>query len=171
MSTEKVELPEEEDDASWGERLAAVAGAWRALAQTRLAIFREEFAEKATFAGRGLGAILLAGALGVGALLLLAALLAAVLAKLFGSAVLGILGAMVLYGAGAAGAGWFGWKSLSRVRPLEFPAVSEELSRDWKAVSASLSEEEEPAAPGAVRRSGTEEDVEDLEQRFRAGEE
>ena len=169
MSTKKAELPGEEDEAGWRGRMAAVGAAWRALAQTRLAILREEASEKAVFAARGLAGVVIAAALGVGALLLLAALLAALLAQLFGNVALGILGAMVLYAAGAAAAGWFGWKALSRVRPLEFPAFTQELSRDWDAVSASLSEDEPEAAAG--RATAAQEAVEDLEERFRAGEE
>lgn len=171
MTTKRAELPGEEDEAGWRERIAAVVAAWRSLAQTRLAIFREELAEKASFASRGLLAAAVAGALGVGALLLLAGLLSALLAQLFGNVALGILGALVLYGAGAAAAGWIGWKALARVAPLDFPAVTEELSRDWKAVHASLSEQVEPDAAATPSARGAEKDTEDLEERFRAGEE
>ena len=50
MSAEQSELPGEESERSWGERIAGVAEAWRTLAQTRLAIFREELSEKLSFA-------------------------------------------------------------------------------------------------------------------------
>ena len=79
--------------------------------------------------------------------------------------VLGILVAVVLYAAGAVGAAWFAFRSLARVRPLEFPAVSEELARDWQAVADSLSPEPEPDAED----DGPDEPIDDIEERFRAG--
>jgi membrane protein implicated in regulation of membrane protease activity len=170
MKDETAGLPEEDEEKSWRARLSAVADASRSLGRTRLAIFREEFSGKAAFAARGLAGVALAGALGVGALLLIAALIAALFAKLFGSAVLGILAALVLYAALCAAAAWYGWKALSRVRPGEFPATAEELSRDWEAIRSSVAPEAEPE--GDLPPEGEppdEEAVEDLEQRLRGG--
>jgi Putative Actinobacterial Holin-X, holin superfamily III len=169
MSVEQAELPGEDDQRSWRERLANAAAAGRTLVATRLEIFREEAAAKAVFAAKGLVGFVIAATLAVGALLLAAALLAAVLAKLTHSVVLGILFAVVLYGAGAAVAGWLGWKSLSKVRPFEFPAVSGEIARDVAAISEALAppEEWDEAAP----RPGDEADVADLEERLRRGSE
>jgi hypothetical protein len=100
---------------------------------------------------------------------LLAALLAALLAGLFKSVVLGILGAVIVYGAGAAVAAVVGWRALERVRPLEFPAVAEELARDWQAVEASLSPESGPEAGRGREDDGPEAPIDDIEERFRAG--
>ncbi len=138
MSTEREELPEEEEARSWTERAAALAASARVLLETRLAIFEEEFSGKASLLGKGLGAIAVAAALGVGALMLLAALLAAILARLFGSAPLGILGAMLIYAAGAALVGRAGWKAISGVKPKDFPATTSELARDWDAIRESF---------------------------------
>jgi len=165
MSTEEAELPGEEDERGWRERFAQVSAAGRPLLATRLEILREELAGKAIFAGKGLIASVVAAALAIGALLLLAALLAAVLAGLLKSVVLGILVAIVLYAAGAVAAGWFAFQSLARVRPLEFPAVTEELARDWQAVAASLSPEPEPDEDD----DGPDAPIDDIEERFRAG--
>lgn len=167
MSTEEAELPGEEDERGWRERFGEVTAAGRTLLATRLAILREELAGKAAFAARGLVAVVIAAALGIGALLLLAALLAALLAGLFKSVVLGILAAVIVYGVGALVAAWFGWQALARVRPLEFPAVTEELARDWQAVAASLAPEPESDSGG----DGPAEPIDDIEERFRAGEE
>ena len=170
MKDETAGLPEEDEERTWRARLSAVAGASRSLGQTRLAIFREELSGKAAFTARGLAGVALAGALGVGALLLFAALVAALFAKLFGSAVLGILAALVLYAALCAAAGWFGWKALSRVRPGEFPATAEELGRDWEAIRSSLAPEAEPEDD--LEPEGgppDEEEIEDLEKRLRGG--
>lgn len=168
MSVEQAELPGEDEQRSWRERLGEAATAGRALVATRLEIFREEAAAKAVFAAKGLVGFVIAAALAVGAVLLAAALLAAVLAKLTNSVVLGILLAVVLYGAGAAAAGWFGWKSMSKVRPFEFPAASGEIARDVAAISEALAppeswEEAGPPGDGA--------EVADLEERLRRGSE
>jgi hypothetical protein len=167
MSTEEAELPGEEDERGWRDRLGEVAAAGRKLLATRLAILREELSGKAALAARGIVAVAIAAALGIGALLLLAALLAALLAGLFKSVVLGILGAVIVFGAGAAVAAVVGWRALTRVRPLEFPAVAEELARDWKAVEATLSPEPGPDSDG--QDGGSEEPIDDIEERFRAG--
>jgi hypothetical protein len=78
-----------------------------------------------------------------------------------------------VYAAGTAAAGWFGWKALTRVKPTEFPATTEELSEDWNAVRAALTAEVEPdeGAPGAGDQVIEERDVQALEQRLRVGSE
>lgn len=168
MSTERADLPEEEEARSWADRAAELAGAAQSLVSTRLAIFREEISGKAALAGKGLAAVAVAAALGVGVLLLLAALLAAVLAQLFGSVALGILAAMLIYAAGAAVAGRMAWKALSSVRPNEFPSIERELARDWEAIRAALETEEESdeetTPPGDEPDEG---EVEALEARLR----
>lgn len=174
MSAEQGEIPDEESQRSWGERIAEVADTWGALAQTRLAILREELAEKQSFVFKGAIAVAIAVGLAAGALLLLAAFLAAVLAQAFSSVALGIFATLVLYAAGAGTAAWIGWKTLSRVRPFRFPAAQEELARDWHAVRASWSHDGQPEDGETIRveevLARTREAVpEDLEERFRAG--
>jgi uncharacterized membrane protein YqjE len=182
MATEN-EIPTDREAAdgapvrSWGDRIAGMADAVQGLLATRIAIFQAELDEKARHFGRGLVGVALATALGFGATLLFAALLAAMLSALFGSAVLGILAAMVLYLAGAAGAGWFAWKSLARVEPSRFPATARELSLDAEAIRAALARDPEPGmdlnhddSPDEGRFGGDSEgDVSDLEARLRAG--
>jgi hypothetical protein len=167
MSTEEAELPGEEDERGWRDRLGEVAAAGQKLLATRLAILREELSGKAALAARGIVAVALAAALGIGALLLLAALIAALLAGLFKSVVVGILGAVIVYGAGAAVAAVVGWRALTRVRPLEFPALAEELARDWETVEATLSPGPGPGSSG--QEDGPQEPIDDIEERFRAG--
>jgi hypothetical protein len=172
MSTERAELPDEEEGRSWADRAASLAASVQSILSTRLAIFREEMGGKAALLGKGLAAIVIAAALGVGALLLFAALLAAVLAKLFGSAALGILGAMLIYAAGVAVAGRIAWKALTQVRPNEFPATERELARDWEAIKASLAPDPEPDSEDDAAAAGPEPDpheVENLEARLRGG--
>lgn len=168
MSTEGAELPEEEGARSWAERAAGLAGSARSLLKTRLAIFGEEFSSKASLLGKGLGIVAVAAALGVGALLLLAALLAAILAQLFKSVPLGILGAMLIYAGGAALAGRAGWKALSGVKPKDFPVTKRELARDWEAIRESLATDAEPDdEPEAGGIEPNEGEVEALEARLR----
>jgi uncharacterized membrane protein YqjE len=174
MSAEQGEIPDEESQRSWAERIAEVADTWSALAQTRLAILREELAEKQSFFFKGAIAVTIAVGLAAGALLLLAAFLAAVLAQAFSSVALGIFTTLALYAAGAGTAAWIGWKTLSRVRPFRFPAAQEELARDWHAVRASWSHDGPPEDGETIRveevLARTREAVpEDLEERFRAG--
>ena len=168
--------PEEEAPArSWADRLAGLAEAAQSLIATRLEIFREELAVKSIHFGKGLAGIVLASAFAFGATLLFAALLAAILAKLFGSVVLGILVAMLLYIAVAGGAGYFAYKSLSQVRPTEFPATSRELSRDVEAIGAALMQDPDPEEgpdddfDQDSRPLASEGDVRDLEARLREG--
>ncbi len=173
MSVERAELPGEESERDWRDRLGEILSIARGLLATRLAIFREEATGKIVLAARGLVAVAVALALIVGALLLAAALLAAVLAKLTNSVVLGILLAVVLYGAGAAAAGWMAFKSLSQVRPFEFPSSTGELEQDWKAIDAALAPLPEPDGEDGEEHgswpAGGEEEIADLEERLRRG--
>jgi uncharacterized membrane protein len=139
------------------ERIRAAFEAARDLLATRGEILREEIAEKAGLAARGAIGFGLASLLGGITLLLLTALIASLFALLFGSAWAGILATLVLYLAGVAGAAFFGWKALSKLR-FDFPATRRGLSEDWNAVAAAL----KPTA----------EDTDaDMEERFRAGSE
>lgn len=175
MSAEERELPDEDAERDWKGRLAVVADAWSALIQTRVAIFREELSVKAVLLAKGAVAVVLALGLAAGVLLLLAALLAALLTQWFGNLALGILGALVVYGAGAAFAAMAAYKWLTRVQPLEFPASESELRRDWSAVQAAWAPEpeadgDEPPARGPEGAAGPAEDRgESLEERYRAG--
>jgi hypothetical protein len=181
MSAEH-ELPGEDEERSWGERIGVVADAWSALVQTRVAIFRAELAVKAMLLARGVVAVLIGLGLVIGALLLFAALLAALFAHWFGSVALGILAALALYAGGAAFAVSAAVKALRGVKPTEFPASRDELRRDWRAVSASWAAAEpegdlRAAAPEVVipprppDALGTlrEDRMENLEDRYRAG--
>ena len=171
MSTERAPFPGEDAQPTWRDRAARAARAAESLLATRLEIFREEAAVKAREAGKGLLGVAVAAALGVGVLLLFAALLAAVFARLFDSMVLGILATTLLYAAGAGVAGRVGWQALSRVRPSEFPATAEELERDWNAVSAILSDPPGPSEEDGEPEGGDEEvderEIEELERRLR----
>jgi uncharacterized membrane protein YqjE len=175
MATEPEDLPLGEDDVerTWSERAASVAGAAKALIATRLEIFEEEINAKAGLFGRGVAAVAAGAALGIGALLLLAALLAAVFAQLFHNVALGILVAMLVYAGGAAFAGRAAWKALSAVKPTRYPETTRELARDLEALRAALATEDEDggfappgAAPGGGGRSD-EREVGDLEARVR----
>ena len=66
---------------------------------------------------------------------------------------------------GAVAAAWVAFQALTRVRPLDFPAVTEELARDWQAVAATLTPEPESDSDG----DGPDEPIDDIEERFRAG--
>jgi uncharacterized membrane protein YqjE len=168
MSTETGPIPDEEQERSWSDRLSAVAATAQALVRTRVAIFGEELQAKGALAAKGLIAACIAASLGVGVLLLLAALLVAVLTHLLGSLALGILAVLVLYAAGAGAAGYLAWKALSRVEPFEFPATRDELRSDWEAVRSVLDEDTGTApTPEPPGESGP--DVDDLEARFREG--
>jgi len=167
MSVERAELPGEDDERSWRERLAEAAAAGRALIATRLEIFQEEAAAKAVFAAKGLAGFVIAASLAFGAILLAAALIAAVLAQLTHSYVIGILLAVVLFGGGAGVAAWLGWKSMSKVKPFEFPAVSAEIARDAAAISEALAPPEPVEDVGPV--PGDDAAVADLEERLRRG--
>ena len=160
----------------WGERLAGLTATAQTLVGTRLEIFEAEAQIKARFFGKGLAGAAIAAAFAFGATLLLAALLAAVLAQIFGNAALGILGAMVIYLAVAGGGGWWAWKNFSQVKPTEFPATRGELARDMDAIRAALAQDPDPEdgpAPDDYApdddAEGSEGEVRDLEARLRAG--
>ncbi len=161
----------------WSDRLFQIVEAAQSLVATRLAIFEEEAGVKARLFGKGLAGASVAAAFAFGATLLLAALLAALLAQLFGNAALGILGAMVIYLAVAGGAGYWAWKSFSQVKPTEFPATSRELARDADAIRAALAQDPDPEegpspdedSPEDDGPDGSEGEVQDLEARLRAG--
>lgn len=173
MNVERAELPGEEAERDWRDRLGEILSIGRGLFATRLAIFREEATGKVVLAAKGLVAVAVALTLTVGALLLAAALLVALLAKLTNSLILGTLLAVALYAAGAAAAGWMAFKSLSTVRPFEFPSVAAELERDWKAIDAALAPlpgtEGVDGEPCDSWPAGDEADVADLEERLRRG--
>lgn len=171
----------------WRDRLSSTTRAARALFETRAAIFREELAEKGSLFGKAAVGLTLAAAFGVLALLLATALVAALFARLFGGPIAGITAAFVLYLVIAGTAGLLGWKSLSRVRPFEFPVTRDEIRRDLEAVrDEGASPDEGPASPDALAaerasiapgdEGGEEDEVDmeeaaDLEERFRAGSE
>jgi hypothetical protein len=165
------------DGRGWGDRIAGAAAQAGDLLRTRVQIFREEAAEKAAHAARGIAGMAIAAGLAIGAVLLFAAFLAAVFAKLLGSVPLGILAAFVLYAGLAALFAWRGSRALGQVKPGEFPVTREELRRDAEALQTALAfgsqeedqDEDEQRAAEAVR--GGEAEVEDLEARFRAGSE
>lgn len=150
----------ESEDAAPGilARISAALEAARGLAATRAAMFKEEASEKGSTLARGAAAMAIALALGFFALMLLTALVAVLLAQLFGSVWAGVLGALVLYLIAAAGAAFAGIRSFRGFRLLDFPETRRGLREDWAAVRGSLQPPPEPA-----------EDSEDLEQRFRAG--
>ncbi|HTD52502.1 MAG TPA: phage holin family protein [Thermoanaerobaculia bacterium] len=159
------------------ERLRDAFSAAQDLFSTRAEIFGQEAAEKAGYLGRGLAAFAAALVAGWLAMLLLAALLVALFTLLFGQVWAGILATLVLYGGACAAAVVFGWKALSKVRPLDFPVTGAELARDWDAVSRSLQAESEEAVSGdggrprAPDRGGPhpEYSADDVEARYREG--
>jgi len=157
-----------EETRSFGDRVAAAANATASLARTRLAIFKEELSVKAALAGKGLVAAAAAGALAVAMILMLGALLVAVFAALFHSLILGILAALVVYGAAAGVLGWMAWKALSQVKPDEFPVTSAEMAKDVAAVRSAF-EDEAPDDDDFVPPEPDSGQVEDLERRLRAG--
>lgn len=173
----------------WKDRLDSAMRAAKALFATRAAIFKEELAEKGSLFGKAAVGLTIAALFGVLAVLLLTALIAALFAKLFGGPVAGITAALALYLLIAGVGGFFGLKSLSRVRPFEFPATRDEIRRDLEAVREEPpSPDEGPASPDALAaerasiRPGEEDEDEeddeeeemrtaDLEERLRVGSE
>ena len=142
---------------------------------TRLAIFEQEFTAKAVLLGKGLAAVTVAAALGVVALLLLAALLAALFSQLFHNVVLGILVAMRALCRGPPPApAYFAWKSLAGIRPPEFPATSRELARDCRGDSRGARAGPRPGRRGPIPTCRTtavpnRTESSEIEERLRAG--
>ena len=155
----------------WRERIWDVGAAARQVFATRVAIFQEELAEKGGALGKALAGLFLALLFATLAGLLLTALLAAVFAKLFGSAVLGILATFVLYLAIAAGAGFFGVRKMSKLRPFEFPATASEIDRDLEAVrrAAGVGEPAGPPEEPALPPPAASDSADDIEARLRQG--
>lgn len=183
MATETDDLAADLREPGWMERLDAIRRATRAVLATRAEIFREELAEKGSLFGKGLAGISLALAFAGLSLLVLTALVAALLARLFGGPIAGIAATLVLYLLITASAALFGMKKLARVKPLDFPATRDELRKDFDALrkappgsdegaasSEGLAEEKASIRPGGAG-SGDRAIAEDLEDRFRAGSE
>lgn len=158
---------------SWSEKIAGLLEAGRRLASTRSAIFQEELSVKVGFFGRGVAGLFLAAAFAGLALLLFTAWIAALFTKLLGGPVAGILAAFGLYLVIAAIAGMLGVKSLSRVKPGEFPVTKEELRKDWASLEAAARPLQEPApeSPEVPPRPSPGPSQNDFEARFRAGSE
>ena len=154
--------------AGWRERLAAGWEALSELISTRLQIFQEELSEKTGFFARGIAGLVLGLLFGWLALLLFTALVAALLALLFGHVWAGLLGAFVLYIAVAGIAVRLGVKAFSRVRPFDFPVTSEEIRKDFLAFSRSASEGDR-VVPPAYAPPAMAVPADSLEERFRAG--
>ena len=183
---------EDRPEPSWKERLGAVRRAAAALAATRKEIFREELAEKGSLFAKAAVGLALAAAFAILALFLLTALVAALFARILGGPIAGITAALVLYLAVAGLAGFFGGRSLSRVRPFAFPATRDEIQKDLDAVKKHADVEDDgPAGADAVaaERASVRKDDEEVdrdedddregeipkmsgfEERFRAGSE
>lgn len=152
----------EETGQSFSQRFASARAKAGDLAATRAAMFREELSDKGGFAARALAGFAIAIFFCGMALLLLTALVAALLAKLFGSVILGIAATLALALAVAAGGAVLGRRALEKVRPFDFPATGAELLRDLEVLSAAAAPPPEPEEA---------DDGEDLEARFRAGSE
>ncbi len=165
--------PVEAPPAGWSERLRRFLEAASRLISTRAAILREEMGAKGEALARGVAGLLLGSAFGCLALLLLTAWIAALLSRLLGGPILGILATFVLYLAAAAAAALYGRKALARVKPFEFPVTAGEIRKDWEAVRSSAKRESPPPSPGQPEVPAPVEPpaVDDLEARFRAGSE
>jgi uncharacterized membrane protein YqjE len=164
--------PVETPPTGLSDRLQRLLGAARRLIATRAAILREEMGAKGEALVRAIAGCALAAFFAGLSLLLLTAWIAAVLSRLLGGPILGILATFVLYLAVAAAAGFYGSKALARVKPFEFPVTSGEIRKDWDAVRSSAMREPPPPSPGSAEvPAPVEPTVDDLEARFRAGSE
>lgn len=168
MAEERMDSGDPGTGQGWRERLAAGWRAAASLVSTRLEIFQEELAQKTGFVARGSIAIVLGLTFASLSLLLFTALVAALLTLLFGHLWAGLLAAFVLYLVIAGVAVWLGVQAFSRVRPLDFPATSEELKKDWSALRRSTSPGER-VIPHPYRAPAPAPPIENLEERFRAG--
>ena len=151
----------------WSVRLDRLISSLSALLTTRSEITGMELSEKASYLGRGLAGAVIAAILGFLAFLLAAGLIAAVFARILGSAWAGVLVTLVLYAAGAAAAAVWAVRQLGRVRPLEFPMTSREISRDWEVVRRAMGVENEPAAPISAKAPSRVASSDDMEERLR----
>jgi len=172
MRDDEPSTPEEASKETWRQRLHGFSRALGSLLSTRAAIFQEELGARAEALARATGAFVLAAALAGLALLLLTAGIAALLSRLLGGPIAGILATFALYAAAAGLAAYLGVRALSRVN-FDFPVTREEIRKDWQALQASAS----PRPPGS---SGGEAETasvsgqlssDDLEARFRVGSE
>lgn len=148
---------------SFAARLASARAKAAQLAATRAAIFREELAEKGTHAARGIAGFVIALFFLSLALLVATALIAALFAKLFGSAILGVTATLVLYLVIAAAGAMVSVRALQKLEPTSFPATEDAIRGDLTALSAAAA-----PAPSAEPDDG---DPADVESRFRAGSE
>jgi Flp pilus assembly protein TadB len=159
MAEEQADNAREE---SFAARLASARAKAAKLAATRAAIFREELAEKGTHAAWGIAGFVIAFFFLSLALLVATALVAALFAKLFGSAILGVTATLVLYLVIAAAGALLGVRAMQKVEPSRFPATEDAIRGDLAALSAAASP---PSAPQP------DDGGEDFESRFRAGSE
>jgi hypothetical protein len=157
---EMEERAEAEAGRRFSQRVAAARAKAAALASTRAAIFREELSDKGASAARAIGGFVAAAFFGAFALLLATALLAALLSKLLGGAIAGVAATLVLYLIIAAAGAMLGARALDRIKPLDFPATSTELRRDFDALAAAAAPPPEEDDDGAEA---------DLEERYRSG--
>lgn len=178
---------EDRPEPGWKERIGAVRRAAAALATTRAEIFHEELAEKGSLFAKAAIGLALAAVFGVLALLVLTALVAAVLSRLLGGPIAGITATLFLYLAVAAAAAILGGRTLSRVKPLVFPATRDEIRKDLDAVKEKATQRDEgPAGVDALAaerasvrpdRDEIDDDeggvpsMSEMEERFRAGSE
>ena len=164
--------PEEVAEETWPQRVRAFFESLGGLLSTRAEILKEELRAKGVALGQAAVAFLLAAAFALLALLLLTAGLAALLSRLFGSPVAGILVTFLLFAAAAGLAAYLGVKALARGNLLGFPVTAEEIRKDWKVVTRSTTPE--PPGPdgaeGAVIATGPSV-PDDIEARFRTGSE
>ena len=181
MDPEEAAL-EDRPEPGWKERIGAIRRAVAALATTRAEIFREELAEKGSLFARAAIGLALAAVFGVLAVLVLTALVAAVLSRLLGGPIAGITATLFLYLAVAAAAAILGGRTLSRVKPLAFPATRDEIRKDLDAVKGpasvdALAAERASVSPDDGRDDDEVEEGEEveamseMEERFRAGSE
>jgi hypothetical protein len=164
--------PEVAREVTWSRRLSGFFEALGSLLSTRAAILREELGAKAEALTRAIGAFVLAAALAWVSLLLLTAGIAALLSRLFGSPIAGILVTFGLFATAAGVTAFFGVKALSRVN-FEFPVTGEEIRKDWETLQSSA--RPRPPGPsggeGEALGSSVQLSSDDLEARFRAGSE
>ena len=173
MRDDELPGPEEVAEETWSQRIKSYLESLGSLLSTRAAIFREELGVKAGALGRAAVAFFLAATFAWLSLLLLTAGIAALLSRLFGSPIAGILVTFVLFAAAAALAGYLGVKSLSRGNLLEFPVTGEEIRKDWRTITRAAVPEPPPSdgGEGETAVAAVPSSSDDLEARFRVGSE